>query len=81
MKRYWEVYRILLRNSLIREMSFKGNFLLWMVTELLWFLGQILFVDVLFLYTDRIGHWTKWEVVLLIALSRSSPRFFRRFAT
>ena len=79
MRRYWEVYKILLRNSLIREMSFKGNFLLWMVTELLWFLGQILFVDVLFLYTDRIGNWTKWEVVLLIGTHQIISQIFQAF--
>ena len=79
MKRYWDVYKILLRNSLIREMSFKGNFLLWIVTELLWFLGQILFVDVLFLYTDRIGSWTKWEVVLLIGTHQIISQIFQAF--
>ncbi len=79
MKRYWEVYKILLRNSLIREMSFKGNFLLWMVTELLWFLGQIVFVDVLFAYTDRIGDWTKWEVVLLIGTHQIISQIFQAF--
>ena len=79
MKRYWEVYKILLRNSLIREMSFKGNFLLWLVTELLWFLGQILFVDVLFLYTDRIGSWSKWEVVLLIGTHQIISQIFQAF--
>ena len=79
MKRYWEVYKILLRNSLIREMSFKGNFLLWMITELLWFLGQILFVDVLFLYTNRIGDWTKWEVVLLIGTHQIISQIFQAF--
>lgn len=79
MKRYWEVYRILLRNSLIREMSFKGNFVLWMVTELLWFLGQIVFVDVLFLYTERIGTWSKWEVVLLIGTHQLISQIFQAF--
>ncbi len=77
MKRYWDVYKILLRNSIIREMSFKGNFLLWMVTELLWFLGQVLFVDVLFLYTDHIGNWTKWEVVLLIGTHQIISQIFQ----
>ena len=79
MQRYWDVYKILLRNSLIREMSFKGNFILWMVTELLWFLGQVLFVDVLFLYTDRIGSWSKWEVVLLIGTHQIISQIFQAF--
>ena len=79
MKRYWDVYKILLRNSLIRELSFKGNFLLWIATELLWFLGQVLFVDVLFLYTDRIGSWSKWQVVLLIGTHQIISQIFQAF--
>ncbi len=80
MKRHWEVYKILLRNSLIREMSFKANFLLWLVTELLWFVGQLVFVDVLFLYTDQIGTWSKWEVVLLIGTHQIISQIFQAFS-
>jgi len=53
MSRYFEIYAIMLRNSLIREMNFKVNFILWMFVELLWFLGQIVFVEVLFQYVDN----------------------------
>ena len=77
MARYWQIYKLLLRNSLIRELSFKANFLLWLVTELLWFLGQILFVDVLFLNTQQIGDWTKWEVVLLIGTHQMISQIFQ----
>ncbi len=31
--KYWAVYSVMLRNSLIRDMNFKLNFLLWMVVE------------------------------------------------
>ena len=79
MNRYWQIYKLLLRNSLIREMSFKANFLLWIITELLWFLGQIVFIDVLFLYVDRIGDWTKWEVVLLIGTHQLIAQIFQAF--
>ncbi len=79
MQRYWTVYKLLFRNSLIREMNFRANFLLWMITELLWFLGQIVFVDVLFLYTDTIGDWTKWEVVALIGTHQIISQVFQAF--
>jgi ABC-2 type transport system permease protein len=69
----------MLRNSLIREMSFKANFLLWMAVELLWFLGQIVFIEVLFGYVDRIGDWTKWEVVLLIGTHQLIGQIFQAF--
>src|SRR5437773_12491008 len=66
MRRYIEIYSIMLRNSLIREMSFKANFLLWMIVEVLWFCGQIVFFGIIFGQVDRIGDWSKWEVVLLL---------------
>ena len=77
MARYWQIYRLLLRNSLIREASFKANFLLWLLTELLWFLGQILFVEVLFRSTKEIGDWSKWEVVLLIGTHQIISQVFQ----
>lgn len=79
MRRYLEVYWIMLRNSLIREMNFKANFLLWMFVELLWFFGQIVFVEVLFQYVDQIGSWTKWEVVLLIGTHQLIAQLFQAF--
>ena len=79
MRRYFEIYGIMFRNSLIREMSFKANFILWMVVELLWFLGQIVFVEVLFQYVNKIGDWSKWEVVLLIGTHQIIGQLFQAF--
>jgi len=79
MKRYFEIYWIMLRNSLIREMSFKANFVLWMFTELLWFLGQIVFINVMFMYVNKIGDWSKWEVVLLVGTHQIIGQIFQAF--
>src|SRR5438270_14097754 len=62
-RRYIEIYSIMVRNSLIRELSFKANFLLWMVVEVLWFCGQIVFFSIIFGNVDHIGDWTKCDVV------------------
>jgi ABC-2 type transport system permease protein len=77
--RYTEIYSIMLRNSLIREMSFKANFLLWMLVEVLWFCGQIVFFSIIFGNVDRIGDWTKWEVVLLIGTHQIIAQLFQAF--
>jgi len=69
----------MLRNSLIREMSFKANFLLWMLVEVLWFVGQIVFFSIIFSNVDRIGDWTKWEVVLLIGTHQMISQLFQAF--
>lgn len=79
MRRYLEIYGIMLRNSLIREMNFKANFLLWMGVELLWFVGQIIFIEVIFGYVERIGDWTKWEVVMLVGTHQLISQIFQAF--
>jgi ABC-2 type transport system permease protein len=79
LRRYGEVYAIMLRNSIIREMAFKANFLLWMGVELLWFIGQIVFLEVIFSYVERIGDWTKWEVVLLVGTHQLIAQIFQAF--
>lgn len=79
MSRYFEIYWLMIRNSLIREMNFKANFLLWMVVEFLWFVGQIVFLEVLFSHTDTIGDWTKWECVLLVGTHQITSQLFQAF--
>jgi ABC-2 type transport system permease protein len=79
MSRYFRVFVLQTRNSLMREMSFKANFLLWTVVEILWFLGQVLFIDVLFSHVERIGDWTKWEVVALVGTHQTIAQLFQAF--
>jgi len=76
MKRHAAIYAEFWRNGLIREMGFKANFIMWIVVELLWFVLQLTFVGVLFLHTESIGTWTKWEVVLLYGASHFIQQLF-----
>lgn len=78
-KRYAAVYAALWKNSVTREMIFKANFLLWVVVEVLWFALQLSFISVLYLHTDNIGSWTKWQVVLLIGASHFIQQIFQAF--
>jgi ABC-2 type transport system permease protein len=57
-------------------MGFKSNFLLWIVVELLWFALQITFIAVIYQHTDRIGDWSKWQVVLLMGASHFIQQLF-----
>src|SRR5215831_16142989 len=79
LQKYLSVYAVMLRNSLIREMSFKLNFLLWMVVEALWFVGQLVFIEVIFGEVERIGDWTKWQMVLLVGTHQIVSQFFQAF--
>jgi ABC-2 type transport system permease protein len=79
MKRYAQIYGLMIRNSLIREMSFKANFLLWMLVEFLWFVGQMIFLEVLFSHVDALGDWSKWECVLLVGTHQITAQIFQGF--
>lgn len=79
LRRYAEIYWLMIRNSLIREMSFKANFTLWMVVEFLWFVGQIIFLEVLFAHTESIGGWSKWECVMLVGTHQITAQIFQAF--
>ena len=60
-------------------MSFKGNFILWIIVELLWFGLQLSFVSVVFRQTQTIGSWSVWEVVLLTGASNFIQQIYQAF--
>jgi ABC-2 type transport system permease protein len=78
-KRYLTIYAALWRNSVVREMGFKSNFILWIVVEMLWFALQLSFISVIYLHTDHIGDWTKWQVIMLVGASHFIQQIFQAF--
>ena len=76
LRRYFSIYLAFWKNSIVREMSFKTNFLLWILVEMLWFALQLGFIAVIYQHTDRIATWTKWEVILLIGASHFIQQIF-----
>jgi ABC-2 type transport system permease protein len=78
-KRYLDLYAALWKNSMAREMSFKGNFILWILVEVLWFGLQLSFVTVVFSQTESIGTWTKWQMVLLVGASNFIQQLYQAF--
>jgi len=79
LKRYATIYAALWKNSVSREMSFKGNFILWIIVELLWFGLQLSFISVVFSQTNAIGSWTKWQMVMLVGASNFIQQIYQAF--
>lgn len=79
MRRYAGISLALWRNSIVREMTFKANFVLWIVVEMMWFSLQLGFIAVLYLHTDSIATWTKWQVVFLMGTSHFIQQIFGGF--
>jgi len=79
LRRHFDLYAAFWQNSVVREMAFKGNFLLWIVVEVLWFGLQLAFITVIYQHTDHIGDWSKWEVVLLMGAAHFIQQIFQAF--
>jgi ABC-2 type transport system permease protein len=79
LKRYLTIYAALWKNSVAREMSFKGNFILWIIVELLWFGLQLSFISVVFSQTNSVGSWTKWQMVMLVGASNFIQQIYQAF--
>src|ERR1017187_156210 len=79
LKRYLTLYAALWKNSVAREMSFKGNFILWIIVEICWFALQLSFVTVIFSQTETVGTWTKWQMVLLVGASNFIQQLYQAF--
>ena len=79
MNRYLAIYRLCVRNSLIREMNFKLNFLLWIAVEMLWFIAQLAFIEVLYGQVNSIAGWSKFQVVALVGAHQIVAQLFQAF--
>ncbi len=79
MKHHFQVFKLLFRNSLIREMNFAANFWLWLLTEFLWFIAQVGMIEVIFSHVNSVGDWNKWQVILLMGTHQITAQLFQAF--
>lgn len=64
---YWRVFLTFFRNSLIREMTFRGNFLIQVITRLFWFAAQIALFRIIFGQVSVIREWNEDQYFAFMA--------------
>ncbi|WDI42826.1 ABC transporter permease [Bremerella sp. P1] len=67
---YSSVFFMFLRNSLVRDLSFRSNFWVECVSSLSWVIMNLGFYLLIFSYTNSIGNdtgWGKWEFFVFLA--------------
>lgn len=47
-------------------MQYRANFLIMLPVHLAWTLQEVFFVLIIYLYTDNVWHWSKYEIILLV---------------
>ena len=64
---YGAVFRLFMRNSLVREMTFRSNFVITMFTRLFWFTAQVVLFKVIYQHVDSIRDWSEHEYYAFMA--------------
>ena len=60
-RKYRRVFATFFRNSLLRELTFRGNFLITLLTRGFWFVVQIVMFDLIYRNVNRINDWSRDE--------------------
>ena len=64
---YTRVWTTFLRNALVREMMFRGNFLINVITRAFWFCAQITLFEIIYRNVDTINDWTRPQYFAFMA--------------
>jgi len=79
MLHYLKIWLASARWSITRTLMFRGDFFVWSLVELFWMGVNILTPSVIYLHTDSIAGWSKYEMILLVGTSMLIQRFLMGF--
>ena len=65
-QRYLRLFSALARFGLLRELAFRGNFLIKMSVELLWLGILLLFYRTIFTKTNTVAEWSEWQYLFFV---------------
>jgi ABC-2 type transport system permease protein len=66
---YFRVLLTFAQNSLVREMTFRGNFLITVLTRAFWFVAQLALFEIIYGKVQSINGWSKYEFFAFLATS------------
>lgn len=64
---YFRVLLTFFRNSLVRELTFRGNFLIAVVTRGFWFAAQMVMFSLIYRSVDAVNGWSRYEFFAFMA--------------
>ncbi len=65
--KYVRVWTTFFRNSLVRELMFRGNFVISVITRTFWICAQITLFEIIYGNVETISDWTKYEYYAFMA--------------
>lgn len=77
--RYGRILLRFLKNSLIREMTFRGHFIVNVVSELVWVFLLLVFIKVIFSKTSNVRGWSEHQYLFLMGTHMLITSIFETF--
>lgn len=77
--RYGRILFCFARNGLVRELSFRVNFAVTVISEILWLGMMLVFVEVIFRFTKQIDGWSNHEYLFLLGTHFLISSLFEAF--
>jgi ABC-2 type transport system permease protein len=74
---YGAIWLAQVRYTVVRELMFKANFVLWIIVDLTWFGLNLSFIQFLYLQVNNIAGWGKWEMILLVTTNMLVQQIFQ----
>jgi ABC-2 type transport system permease protein len=68
MRKYLSLFSAFMRTSFIADLEFRANFATRILTDIFWYLAQILTFEALFLHTERIGTWDVYQTRVFLGV-------------
>jgi ABC-2 type transport system permease protein len=75
--RYAGIWLAQVRYTIMRELMFKANFILWIFVDLSWFALHLSFIQFLYLQVDTVAGWSKWGMILLVTINMLVQQIFQ----
>ena len=67
-RKYFSLYLGFFRASLAVDLEFRANFLARIVTDIFWYLAQVLSFELIFNFTDQIGGWSRADARVFLGV-------------
>ena len=68
LKKYLSLYSAMFKASVIADLEYRANFFTRIMTDILWYVAQIVTFEVFYQHTEKIGDWDKYQMRVFLGL-------------
>ena len=66
--KYIKLYIAMFKTSFIADLEYRANYFTRIMTDVLWYIAQIMTFEVIYQHTEKIGDWDKYQMRVFLGL-------------